>query len=111
MTTPHDPLIGPWISYETVPFLRREFDLNRDEYIRRQILDLELTEAQRRRKYAGKGEWDKAELDYKPPGARKNYENCWLKAERDAVMSRCRVSCNREERSYQRSPVHERSSR
>lgn len=47
---------GPWLSRETLevlPEVKREFDLNRDPLIARQIRDLELTETERREDQAG----------------------------------------------------------
>lgn len=45
-------IYGPWIApekLETIPALRREFDMNRDPLVALQIKDSDKTEAERRR--------------------------------------------------------------
>jgi hypothetical protein len=100
---------GSWLSdhiSRRLPNLRREFDLNRDELARRQMLDAGKTEAQRRQEQSetGSGEGggmirrDKPAPALKPPPAmraqvdRDDFNGRWLAAQRDAAMANARPS-------------------
>lgn len=86
----------PWISRDKLPPLRREFDMNRDPYVRAQLLDIQKTESQRREE-SGRGSTmvgkDKPKLNLKPPqetGKQVNdqrFKYDWLKEQRDAAMA------------------------
>jgi len=75
--TADDPhYVGPWLSAETLnrlPQPRRQFDLNRDPYIARQLRDQDRSEAERRRaqetgtQSGGRTESDWAEAGKRPP--------------------------------------------
>ena len=101
----HDPVAGPWMKAETLaalPRLRHDFDMNRDPYIRLQLLDQGKTEAERREDQSGRGsamvKKDKTTLRLSPPEEirrpvdKQNFEQRWLaEAQKflgDAVMSR-----------------------
>lgn len=91
---------GPWMPPETrakLPGLRRDFDLNRDSYIRAQLRDAEKTEAQRRTERAGRGSKmvrkDGAAPVLRPPEQiskpvdRRSFESRWMAEFRDAVFA------------------------
>lgn len=90
----------PWISHDQVPPLRREFDLSRSEYIKRQMLAMEKTEAERRKEstergsdMVGKGTASPA---LKPPPKirdpvdREHFNTGWLQEQRDAALAQHR---------------------
>ena len=90
-------ILGHWLTDQAVnrlPNLRRQFDLNRDPSIARQLLDQEKTEGQRRGESAQGGHrpprrQDKPEPALKPPHAMRGREEPegWLTAQRDAVFA------------------------
>ncbi|WP_417518009.1 hypothetical protein [Minwuia sp.] len=90
-------ILGQWLStpaLSRLPNVRRQFDLNRDPYIARQILDQEKSESQRRSDTArgdqGRGRpQDKPAPALKPPPKMRGREEPqgWLTAQRDAVFA------------------------
>lgn len=123
MSAKRNPLAeGPWLSRDSMgklPAVRREFDLNRDPYIRRQILDLEKTETQRREEQGGRGSRmvgkDKPAPSLRPPKNtgknvdRKVFRDKWLAEQRGAAMAQARkVEPAREpDRTLHRTPDYE----
>ena len=96
-----DPLMdGPWLSHQaaaSLPDIRREFELNRDPMIRKQVLDLARTEAERRGEGSGRGsgmvERDKPDPHPRPPTETGHpvdqaaFSSRWLVEQRDAVLA------------------------
>ena len=96
-----DPLLnGPWLSEqarETLPNLRRQFELNRDPMVRDQLRDLALSEAERREGNAGRGsamvKRDRPSAEPHPPpemrrsAERTSFSDRWLVEQRDAVLA------------------------
>lgn len=95
-----DPLAGgPWLSEQAMaalPQMRRDFDFSRDPAIRRQLLDLAKTEAERRKatgRPSGMVGRDKPVPVLRPvkplSGAvdRAVFEGRWLAEQRDAAMA------------------------
>lgn len=96
-----DPLrSGPWLSEEAMaalPNARRDFDLNRDPLVRRQLLDAHRSEAQRRGDGSGRGsgmvERDKPNPHPRPPAEtgravdRTAFSLRWLVEQRDAALA------------------------
>ena len=104
---------GPWLSYDDVPPLRRQFDLNRDPLIAKQMLDLEKTEAKRREEQAGRSKaQDKPKTELKPKfqrGGNLTHQQSWLKAERDAVLAGASpIVQAQKSRSYEHSKEYQR---
>ena len=92
---------GPWLSNEALarlPAVHRAFDMNRDPYIRCQLLDQDKTESQRREEQSGRGsamvKTDKPAPAYRPSTStsravdRESFRERWLAEQRDAVMAR-----------------------
>ena len=105
---PSRDLTGPWISGDKIPVnLRRTFDMNRDPYIKRQLLAQEKTEAERREKQ-GRGsrmiEQDKPALHLRPPPEirkpieRRDFGKRWLAEQRNAALSQSHIPKNQNER-------------
>lgn len=94
-------IMGPWLSresMESVPDVRRNFDLNRDPYIARQLRDLDLPESKRREDQASGaqsgGQKEKRKrsasqpaLTIPPPANTQRPKHGWLAAQRQAVMA------------------------
>lgn len=101
MSAANDRLVnGPWLSNEALarlPGVHRAFDLNRDPYIRRQLLDEDKKESQRRGEQSGRGsgmvEKDKPTPAYRPSNSnresvdRESFRERWLAEQRDAAMA------------------------
>lgn len=89
---------GPWLAStaQALPQLRRAFDRNRDPLIRRELLDQQKTETERREESARRGHFiarnkqDKPEPALKPPRHLRGDADRegWLLAQRDAAMAR-----------------------
>jgi hypothetical protein len=93
---------GSWLSTDHLPPLRRQFDMNRDPLIARQILDMEKTEAQRREDQRA-SEHAKPELKPNPHIRTSPAEQGWLSLQRNAMLAQA-VSQNpyNDERSHTR---------
>lgn len=76
---------APWRSYETLPNMRRDFDMNRDPYIKAQILDMEREDGQGETRTASQPKFYEPAPAPKPPVLPK--ESNWLLAQRDLVMA------------------------
>ena len=121
MNNDHDRLTGPWMSYDAVPHVLREFDMNRDPYIRAQLLDMEKTEKQRRdeqeERNSGMVKNDVPHHTPKPPRSirapvdREHFEQRWLLEEREAVFAQASLTQSRDERIYERSHLMKELSR
>lgn len=99
---PHSDTLmdGPWLSNQaaaSLPDIQREFDLNRDPLVRRQVLDLNRSEAQRRGDGSGRGsgmvERDRPNPHPRPPAEtghpvdQASFSSRWLVEQRDAVLA------------------------
>lgn len=128
MKSAADKYLGGWMSPETsqrVPDLRREFDMNRDPLIRKQLLDDEKTEAQRRREQVegetGRGsgmvEKDQPKFQLRPPPEtarpvdRKAFQDRWIIEQREAVLARAEIRRNDESPERSQTPSHTEPSR
>ncbi|NQW09354.1 MAG: hypothetical protein HQ481_05650 [Alphaproteobacteria bacterium] len=87
--------LGPWLDagvLQRTPQMHRQFDLNRDPLIARQIADLDKTEAERREGSgaAPQKARDKPAPALKPPLDLRGYadRDGWLSAQRDAAFAR-----------------------
>lgn len=113
---------GPWLNTEVlsrVPKAHREFDLNRDPYIARQILDLQKTEKQRREESEGRGSnmVKRERPALKPaPGndLRKSVDRAafgdrWLAERRDAVLAQAAAKDARKEAARENTLDHGRA--
>ena len=117
----HDRLTGPWISHDAIPQVLKEFQMNRDPYIRAQLLDMEKTEKQRRdeqeERSSGMVKNDVLNHTPKPPPVirapvdRENFEQRWLLEQRDSVLAQASLNQSRGERSHERTPLMKESSR
>lgn len=124
----HDPLTGPWISYEKTPDILREFAANsepeRNAMLRAQRLDMAKTEAERRREQSrgDKGEQtgnggsqnqqrmssmvqkgaSKPSLTPPPhirdPVDRQHFNEAWMLEKRDAALARADLKASLPER-------------
>lgn len=111
-----DKFTAPWISHDKLPDVLKEFDLNRDPMIRAQRLDMERSEADRRRQQSGRSDTgsgggnggkqpqpvnssrmigkDETKPVFAPPSDirgsvdRANFNNRWMIEKRDAVLAR-----------------------
>jgi len=92
---------GQWLSPEAVnrlPKVRRSFDLNRDPYIRAQMLGQPVRQEKSRSDASGGGSTmvkrDKPAPAYVPPRelrspvVRRDFQNRWLAEQRDAALAR-----------------------
>lgn len=89
---------GPWLDASVLnrtPKVRREFDLNRDPYIARQLADLKKTEKERREGSSSRGQEAGKKKDppptptLKPPRYMRGDADRegWLLAKRDAALA------------------------
>ena len=90
---------GPWLSRESLealPEVKRDFDLNRDPFIARQIRDLETKESRRHEEQdGGRATAPKTRhrntptpsLTVPPPANANRRPAGWLTAKRDAAMA------------------------
>lgn len=99
--TRDDPLLdGPWLSNEALsrlPNVGRDFDLSRDPLVRRQLLDLNRSEAQRHGDGTGRSstmiERDQPRPAARPPeeisrpADRAAFSSRWLVEQRDATLA------------------------
>ena len=123
-----DKYTGPWMPAETLahlPKLRRAFDMNRDPLIAAQLRADQVTEAERRRENSERTdsggssmvENDKPFMAHRPPPKmrggvdREAFSQNWLKAQRDAAMSRVKSSPSRDERGPDHRPTYKGPSR
>lgn len=110
---------GPWMKAETLsklPRVQREFDLNRDPYIRAQLRDAEKTEAQRRTEQAGRGstmvKTDSTAPVFRPPESiskpvdRKDFQGRWMAEIRDAVFARASATPRTPEQEVHQTPSY-----
>lgn len=120
MSRKHEGSLEPWIPSESIPDVLREFNINRDPYIRLQLLDLEKTESQRRDesvRYSRMVERDKPQSRFTPPQEireavdRRHFNKSWLAEQRDAAFAQAKTQQFRDERSQSRSPVYHEPSR
>lgn len=105
-------LAGAWIPRGAIPPILREFDMNRDPYIRAQLLDMEKSERQRREDQTGRGSGmvknDKPTPRLVPTKPlrqavdRRDFKDRWCTEERNAVMARADLEQSRPERSMER---------
>jgi len=109
-----DRYAGHWLpaALSRIPRLRRQFDFNRDPYIRAQMRDMEKSETQRR---DGRGSamvrTDKAAVTYRPPPEiakaldRENFNTRWMTELRDSVFAQ---AANGQARPEPKGPNHNR---
>jgi hypothetical protein len=112
MAATYDKLTGPWLSHERVPNLRHEFDIQRDPYIRAQLLDMEKTESQRREEQSGRSSGmvtkDAPVRHHKPPPSirdpvdNKAFNTRWMVEQRDAVLAQAKAGRATDVRSHDR---------
>ncbi len=93
----HDVANDPWISQGTLPDVRQEFDMNRDPYVKVQLLDMQKSESERREE-TGRGSTmvgkDKPKLNLKPPQETgkqvddQRFRDDWLQEQHAANLAR-----------------------
>lgn len=93
-----DQYTGPWIAPDKVPKVRRQFDLSRDEYTRRQLLAMEA-EQQQQSGGRGSGMVQAGVPHYllhppphiRDPVNRDLFNAQWLAEQRDAALNQARA--------------------
>ena len=98
-------LTGSWLSNDAatnLPQVHREFDLNRDPHIRRQVLDAENTNSRNRDEQSGGASgrgssmvkadnpapFPRPSAAISGPVDRRSFQGRWLAEQRDAVLAR-----------------------
>ncbi|MEO0411735.1 MAG: hypothetical protein AAF221_07865 [Pseudomonadota bacterium] len=107
--------------YETSPNMRFQFDLNRDPYVRLQILDRGKSEAERREEASGRGsamvEQDQSAPSFRPPSElrrgvdKQDFNQRWMAELRAAVLNAANQSQSQESCERDRAPVSQEPSR
>lgn len=118
------PIDGPWLSTQALdqlPKVSRAFDLNRDQFIRAQLLDQQKPESQRREEQAGGGsgmvEQDAARALFQPPDHirkpvdRQHFQGRWIAEQHQAVLGRTPKAQDRNEETLTPSRVLKEPSR
>ena len=88
---------GRWLpaALSRIPVVRRQFDFNRDPYVRAQIIDTEKTESERREgRGSGMVKASKVAMAYSPPPEiaraidRRHFNGRWMAEMRDSVFAK-----------------------
>ena len=112
-----DKFTGPWIPAGQIPDVLREFNLNRDPYIARQIRAQELSEAERREQQGRASnmvEKDKPEFNLTPPASirkpveRRQFNFNWLREKRDAAFEQAAKQQSSPEHSREHTKLYQR---
>lgn len=102
--------IKPWLK-RNVPLVRRQFDLNRDPFVREELLAGERA-ARRKEERQGRGSFmvraDRPGMAFNPPPSqrspqdRRSFNGNWLREQRNAAIAQASVTQARDSRDVER---------